>query len=63
MIDFKWIYKIKEGKTKETVLGYKVGLLQMVYSNGGYNEIFSSVVKYTSIRILLSLVSQFNYKL
>lgn len=28
-----------------------------------YNEIFSLVVKYTSIRILLSIVSQFDFEL
>ena len=39
--------------------------IQMLCSEGGidYNEIFSLVVKHSSIRILLALVAQYDYEL
>jgi len=56
----KWVFRKKDNeqyKTRLVVKGYaqREGI--------DYNEIFSSVVKHTSIQMLLAIVSQFDLEL
>ena len=55
----KWIYRKKETSLEDGGAKYKARLVAKVFSQKegvDYNEIFSPIVKHTSIRILLSLV-------
>lgn len=66
VIDCKWIYKVKEGDPKDDSVRFKARLVAKGFNQRegiDYNEIFSPVVKYTSIRILLSIVSQYDFEL
>jgi ATP-binding cassette subfamily B (MDR/TAP) protein 1 len=58
-IGCKWVYKRKEDRNKSNNIRYKARLVAKVFAHKGvdYNEIFSLVVKHTSIRVLLSLVT------
>lgn len=59
-IGCKWVYKRKEDHTKSCGTRYKARLVAKGFAQKegvDYNEIFSPVVKHTSIRVLLSLVA------
>jgi len=58
-LDNRWIYRVKYG-SNSTSLRYKAKLMVKSYSQRkgvDFNEIFSPVVKMSSIRIVLSLAS------
>ena len=62
----KWIYTKKQGSLNQSTLQYKAKLVakSFVQKEGiDYNEVFSPVVKHTSIRILLALVAEYELKL
>lgn len=62
----KWIYKLKKGITKDSQPRYKARLATKSFTQRegiDYFEMFSLIVKQTSIRFLLSLVAQNNLEL
>lgn len=61
----KWTFKIKENSAGQTIR-YKARLVACGYSQVhgiDYDETFSPVVKYTSIRVILAVATSFNLKL
>ena len=65
-IGFKWVYAQKEGFPSKNDVCYKARLVAKGYAQKegiDYNEVFSPIVKHSSIRILLALVAQFNMEL
>ncbi|GAA0162524.1 transmembrane signal receptor [Lithospermum erythrorhizon] len=65
-IGCKWVYKRKEDPSKPDSIRYKARLVAKRFAQKegvDYNEIFSPVVKHTSIRVLLSLVARGNLEL
>ena len=65
-IGCKWVYAQKEGFPSKNDVRYKVRRVAKGYAQKegiDYNEVFSPVVKHSSIRILLALVAQFNMEL
>ena len=65
-IGFKWEYAKKHGSLKEDIVCYKARLMAKRYAQEeriDYNEVFSPVVKHSSIRILLALVAQYELDL
>lgn len=66
LVDCKWIYKIKEEIHGVEKAKYKSRLVAKGFTQKkgvDYNEIFSPVVKYNSIRILLAMATKFDMKL
>ncbi|KAL2248445.1 UNVERIFIED_CONTAM: Retrovirus-related Pol polyprotein from transposon TNT 1-94 [Sesamum indicum] len=62
IVDCKWIYKIKQ----ENPIKYKARLVAKGFTQEegiDYNEIFSPVVKYTTISIILALTAHYNWEL
>ncbi|MCH83068.1 hypothetical protein A2U01_0003882 [Trifolium medium] len=60
-IGCKWVYKRKEDPNQYDSIRYKARLVAKGFAHKervDYNEIFSLMVKHTSIRVLLSLVAQ-----
>ena len=66
IIACKWIFKIKDGDGLNEPPRYKARLVAKGFTQRegiDYNEIFSPVVKYKTIRIILALVSFYNLEL
>jgi len=60
IVGCKWVFKKKVDGLRPESLRYKARLVAKGYSKVqgvDFNEVFSPVVKYTSIRVLLSLVA------
>jgi len=65
-IGCKWVHAKKHGSLKDDIVRYKARLVAKGYAQReciDYNEVFSLVVKHSSIRILLVLIAQYKLKL
>ena len=66
VIGNKWVCIKKWGSLNQTTLRYKARLIVNYFARKediDYNEVFSSVVKHTSICILLALVVEYELEL
>lgn len=62
LVGSKWIYKRKEGNSDGDPPRFKARLVAKGYTQRegiDYNEIYSHVVKHSSIRVVLAIVAQF----
>ena len=65
-IGCKWVFAKKQGSRDGDTIRYKARLVTKDYTQResiDYNEIFSSIVKHSSIRILLALMAQYELEL
>ena len=65
-IGCKWVFAKKEGFPSKEDIRYKARLVAKGYAQKeeiDYDEVFSPIVKHSSIRILLALVVQMNLEL
>ena len=66
LIECRWLFKLKEGVSDSDPPRYKARLVAKGYTQRegiDFNEIFSPVVKFKTIRIMLSLVACFDLEL
>lgn len=66
LVGCKWIFKKKEGSQGREAVRYKARLVAKGFTQRegvDFNEIFSPVIKHTSIRIILSMVAQLDKEL
>lgn len=66
LIDCKWIFKIKESESNNEPQRFKARLVAKGFSQVDgidFNEIFSPVVKYKTIRVMLAVVAFFDLEL
>nr|GEX76692.1 putative nuclease HARBI1 [Tanacetum cinerariifolium] len=66
LVSYKWLYKIKEGIKGIHKPRYKARLVARGFTQRArihYNEVFSPVVRHTSIRVILSLTTFEDYEL
>ncbi|GKE30199.1 retrovirus-related pol polyprotein from transposon TNT 1-94 [Tanacetum coccineum] len=66
LISFKWLYTIKEGIEGIQKPRYKARVVARGFTQRAgidYNEVFSPVVRHTSIRVILSLTACEHYEL
>nr|GEV31849.1 zinc finger, CCHC-type [Tanacetum cinerariifolium] len=66
LVSCKWLYKIKEGIEGVQKPRYKARLVAQGFTQRAgidYNEVFSHVVRHTSIRVILSLIACEDYEL
>ncbi|KAL2527282.1 cysteine-rich RLK (RECEPTOR-like protein kinase) 8 [Abeliophyllum distichum] len=66
VINCKWVFKIKEGSNLSEPIMYKARLVAKGFTQRegmDYNEIFSPVVKYKTMRLILALAVQFDWEL
>ena len=66
MVSCKWIFKQKQGATENEPIRFKARLVAQGYTQRegiDYTKVFSPVVKHTSIRVLMSIVAQFDWEL
>jgi len=64
-IGCKWVFAKKDG-TSDGIVHYKARRVAKVYAQReciDYNEVFSLIVKHSSIHILLALAAQYDYEL
>ena len=63
-IGCKWVFVKKQGSLDGDTICYKAKLVAKSYANWegiDYNEVFSPVVKHSSIRVLIALVEQYEF--
>ncbi|GJV04566.1 retrovirus-related pol polyprotein from transposon TNT 1-94 [Tanacetum coccineum] len=66
LVSCKWLFKIKKGIKGVQNPRYKARLVACGFTQGAcidYNEVFSSVVQHTSIRVILALTACKDYEL
>ena len=66
IVGCKWLHKIKEGTRSNPKPRYKARLVARRFTQVqgiDFNEVFSSVVKHTSIHVLLAMTAHLNLKL
>ena len=66
VVSCKWIFKWKQGATENEPIRFKARLVAQGYTQRegiDYTKVFSPVVKHTSIRVLMSIVAQFDWEL
>lgn len=66
LVGCKWIFKLKEGISDSELARYKARLVAKGFTQRegiDFNEVFSLVVKHTSIRVLLSVVAYYDLEL
>lgn len=66
VVDYKWIYKVKEELSSKDLVKFKARLVATGFTqveDVNYNDIFSHVVKYTTIKVILALIACFDWEL